>query len=88
MATSTGPHRDISKRAPIHANRVVAVLSKMFSLAVRWGWRTDNPVRWHRAQPRAEKRRRYLTGMEPGLTVALAAHRAPTGCEHFTIYCC
>ena len=38
-------HHKISARAPTHANRVLACLSKMFSLAVRWGWRSDNPCK-------------------------------------------
>ena len=32
------------KDTPYRANRVRALLSKMFSLAVGWGWRSDNPV--------------------------------------------
>src|SRR5262245_45001887 len=35
-------HRKISKRAPTHANRVVALLSRMFTMAIRWGMRPDN----------------------------------------------
>ena len=36
----------LSLRAtPYQANRVRALLSKMFSLAVGWGWRADNPVK-------------------------------------------
>ena len=31
-------------KTPYRANRVRALLSKMFSLAVQWGWRADNPV--------------------------------------------
>ena len=68
-------HRDISRRAPVHANRVLALLSKMFSLAVRWGWRTDNPCRGIERN-QEQKRRRYLTGDELArLTAALAGHR-------------
>lgn len=29
---------------PYRANRLLALLSKMFSLAISWGWRADNPV--------------------------------------------
>ena len=32
------------KGTPYQANRVRALLSKMFSLAVGWEWRADNPV--------------------------------------------
>jgi hypothetical protein len=38
-----GLHRKLSRAAPYRANRVAALLSKMFALAVRWQWRTDNP---------------------------------------------
>lgn len=31
------------KSTPYRANRVLALLSKMFSLAVEWDWRADNP---------------------------------------------
>ena len=37
-------HREISKRTRIQANRVAQVLRKMFNLAIRWEYRTDNPV--------------------------------------------
>jgi integrase len=33
------------KDTPYQANRVLALLSKMLSLAAKWGWRNDNPVR-------------------------------------------
>ena len=32
------------EKHPYKANRTLALLSKMFSLAVSWGWRGDNPV--------------------------------------------
>lgn len=36
----------LSKSAtPYHANRMLSLLSKMFSLAQSWGWRDDNPVK-------------------------------------------
>lgn len=34
-------HYDVGKGTPIQANRVLACLSKMMSLAVLWGWRSD-----------------------------------------------
>ena len=34
-------HRKVSQRAPYRANRLLSVLSKMFSLAIKWGYRTD-----------------------------------------------
>jgi integrase len=64
-------HRRISARAPTHANRVLAVLSKMFSMSVRWGWRTDNPVKGIERN-QEHKRARYLTAAELArLTAAL-----------------
>jgi integrase len=65
-------HHKISARAPIHANRVLALLSRMMSLSVRWGWRTDNPVKGIERNQETP-RQRYLTGAELArLTEALA----------------
>jgi integrase len=51
------------KDRPYQANRVLALLSKMFSLAVEWGWRPDNPVKgMERYQE--EKRDRWLSNDE------------------------
>ena len=33
------------KDRPYQANRVLSLLSKMFNLAVEWGWRPDNPAK-------------------------------------------
>lgn len=59
-------HRDIQalhnglRDIPYRANRTLALLSKMFELSIRWGWRTDNPAkgveRFHE-----EKRHRWLS---------------------------
>lgn len=67
-------HRRVTKLGgPYRANRVIAVLSKMFSLASRWRWRPDNPVKGVARNPEA-KRQRYLTGDELNrLSAALAA---------------
>ena len=68
-------HRTIAKTAPYRANRTVAVLSKMLSLAVKWEMRTDNPARGIERAPE-ERRERFLTPAEIGrLAEALAAHR-------------
>ena len=68
-------HRKISARAPTHANRALACLSKMFSLSVRWGWRSDNPCKGVERNQES-KRHRYLTGAELGrLTKELAELR-------------
>lgn len=68
-------HRKITKRgAPYVANRVVAVLSKMFSLGIKWGWRADNPAKGIERN-QEEKRHRYLSGKElAALTAALVEH--------------
>ena len=70
-----GLHRKITKRgAPYHANRVLSVLSKMFNLAIRWGWRADNPCKGVERN-QEQKRHRYLTGEELAeLTKALSKH--------------
>jgi integrase len=51
------------KDTPYQANRVLALMSKMFSLAVNWGWRGENPVkgieRFHE-----ERRERWLSDDE------------------------
>jgi len=44
---------------PIRANRVVMLLSKMFSLAIRWKMRADNPCRGVEKNPE-KARRQYL----------------------------
>jgi integrase len=57
-------HGDITRRGrAIRANRVASLASKMFSLASRWGWRSDNPVRGLARNPET-KRTRYLTPAE------------------------
>ena len=56
------------------ANRCMAVLSKMFSLSVKWRMRPDNPCKGVERNSEA-KRVRYLTGEElERLTGALARH--------------
>jgi integrase len=66
---------------PSTANRAVAVLSKMMSLAIRWKLRADNPVRGverNLEQPR----QRFLTGEELGrLMAALAKHSGKSSAD-------
>jgi integrase len=50
-------------KTPYQANRALALLSKMFSLAVSWGWRQDNPVTGIKKYPE-EKRDRWLNQEE------------------------
>ena len=56
-------HHRLSARAPIQANRTIALASRLFTLAIRWGWRTDNPCRGTEHNEE-HKRRRYLTAAE------------------------
>ena len=62
------------KNTPYQANRLLALMSKMFSLAMKWGWRSDNPAkgieRYHE-----ERRERWLSDDELGRLVgALLTH--------------
>lgn len=71
-------HREVTKRAPYRANRSAALLSKMFSLAVKWEMRADNPAKGIERN-HEEKRTRYLLGDElVRLTAALAEHPEQT----------
>lgn len=64
-------HRKVSRTAPTMANRDLSVLSRMLGLAVRWGWRADNPVRGTERNQEV-KRTRYLSHAEiRALTEAL-----------------
>jgi integrase len=57
-------HRAITRRgAPYRANRVLAVISKAFALAVKWKLRSDNPAR-HVEKNHEESRERYLNEAE------------------------
>jgi integrase len=65
-------HRKIS--APVRANRVIAILSKMFALAIKWQLRPDNPCKGVERN-REHARERYLKPDElQRLTEALAEY--------------
>jgi integrase len=68
-------HRAITAEgSPYAANRYLSMLSKMFSLAVRWEMCERNPCKGVERNYEA-KRRRYLSGDELArLTAALAEH--------------
>ncbi|HEX3861075.1 MAG TPA: site-specific integrase [Stellaceae bacterium] len=68
-------HRKVTKASGGYAaNRLLALLSKMFALAIRWEMRTDNPAKGVERNTE-ERRYRYLTGEElRRLTEALATH--------------
>jgi integrase len=70
-------HRRITDAGSSYrANRALAVVSKMFSLAERWQMREPNSNPCHSVERNHEsKRKRYLSGDELGrLVTALAAH--------------
>lgn len=67
-------HRAVTTTAPVAANRCVALLSKMFTLAVREGWRPDNPAKGVERNSE-ERRERFLSPAEIArLAAALAEH--------------
>ncbi len=69
-------HRRITVKrgTPIRANRTIEVLRKAFNLAIRWGWRMDNPASGIRQNPE-ESRNRYLSQQELArLSTALSEH--------------
>jgi integrase len=68
-------HRRLSADAPYQANRCLAVLSKMFSLAIRWKMRPDNPCR-DVERNKEHNRERYLSEDELArLLAALDSYR-------------
>jgi integrase len=68
-------HRKITGHGtPTRANRTMSLISKMFSLAVRWEMRDDNPAKGIERNSE-ERRNRHLDGDElRRLTEALAAY--------------
>jgi integrase len=57
-------HRRITKRGrPYRANRVIALTSRLFSLAVKWRMRSDNPCKGIERNTEYQ-RRRYLSADE------------------------
>lgn len=71
-------HAKVTKAGPpIRANRVVATLSKIMVLAIRWGYRSENtnPCKGAVERNPETKRKRYLSPAELArLSKALAAH--------------
>ena len=74
-------HRKVAAVAPYQANRVVAVLSKMLALAVKWEIRADNPAKGIEREPEP-KRERFLSSAEISrLASVLATHPERTSCN-------
>jgi integrase len=64
FADVDGLHRKITARGKSYrANRVIATLSSMFSMAIKWRMRSDNPCEGIERN-QEQKRRRYLTADE------------------------
>jgi integrase len=68
-------HRKITETGrPVRANRAVTLLSKLFTLAMRWDMRSDNPASGTERN-HEQPRHRYLSGEElRRLTEALAIY--------------
>src|ERR1700722_6130432 len=69
FADVDGLHRKISQRAPYRANRTLALLSRMFTMAIKWQMRADNPCKGVERNQEV-KRKRYLSGVELARLVA------------------
>jgi integrase len=68
-------HRKITKSgANYAANRCVAILSKMFSLGVRWGMRDDNPCKGIERNTEHHRQRYLIDDELSRLVAALASH--------------
>ena len=61
-----------ARGAPIRANREKALLSHVFSYAIRWGVVSDNPCRLVKRNPE-KPRRRYVTDTEFGAVHGIAS---------------
>jgi integrase len=65
-------HQEVSAESPYAANRCVSLLSRIFSMSIKWKMRSDNPAKGIERNPES-KRKRYLSGDELArLTKALA----------------
>ena len=89
-----GLHRKISrghgehKARPYRANRVAALLSKMFNLAVhRWQWLSANPVRGLKRN-QEDKRQRYLINGELQRAHGSACHVRRYAGSRISFVCC
>jgi hypothetical protein len=79
-------HRKLTKAGkPTQANRIAAVSSKMFSLAIKWRLRPDNPAKGIERNPET-KRKRYATSAElQRLMPALDGHPDQQGANIFRL---
>jgi integrase len=70
--TSSLHHKVTEDGGKYRANRTLAALSKMMSLAIKWGWRSDNPC-VHVEKNLEEKRERFLSADELGRLMTVLA---------------
>ena len=79
-------HRKLTKAGkPIQANRIAAVMSKMFALAIKWRLRLDNPAKGIERNPET-KRKRYAAPAElRRLLAALDRHPDQQGADIFKL---
>ena len=79
-------HRQL-KPTPYQANRVLALLSKMFSLAQEWGWSDRNPTRGI-PKYQEQKRTRWLSPKELSRLLPVLDHqRVDDGLLDWIIEC-
>src|SRR5215469_10281457 len=62
------------KQTPYRANRVLSLLSKMFSLAMEWSWRSDNAARGIPRYPEDRRETWLTTEQVEDLLTALDAY--------------
>jgi integrase len=66
--------RHAKRESPYAANRVLSLLSRMFNVAVGWGWRPDNPVKGVERFPESSSERFLSQAELARLSDALSAH--------------
>jgi integrase len=84
---SSGKHANARKKAgsPYRANRVLAVLSKVFSQAVKWQYRTDNPVKGVERNTEHKRERYYTSDELKRLVAALDKHEDQVAANIFRL---
>ena len=73
-------HAKLSETAPVRANRVVSLLSKMFSLAVKQKWIADNPAKGIARNPEVAWKE-YVRGAELSALIAALGERTDASAD-------
>ena len=85
-ADVTRLHNKVGKETPIQANRTLAVLSKMMTLAISWGLRDENNPCMHVQRFRENKRERFLSAEDlAALGKALSEAEAGGGVSPYAV---